>query len=78
MTKQDLKDLAITDKDVEMFMEDYKTMQASADAEKLWILDFYPGHKEYIEKVAQLPENQPPNEKPTRVLYAGRCLLFTR
>ena len=40
-------------------------------AHRLWVLDHHAGYVEYMERVTSSTLN-------TNVLYAGRCILYTR
>lgn len=69
VTAEDLQQFCVKDKDVKDFLEGRK-LQEALQEERLWTLDFYSGYKQYIKKVME--------RDPKSVLYAGRCVLYTR
>ena len=61
--------------DVKGLLEGGSLKDRLAEGRKLWAIDFHTGFIDYVTKVDELP-GEPGQKK--NVLYAGRCVLYTR
>ena len=75
LTQDDLDTFAVRESDVKGLLEGGSLRDRLAEGRKLWAIDFHTGFIKYVTKVAELPGT--PGQKKN-VLYAGRCLFYTR
>lgn len=69
LTADDLAAFAVRDSDTATFLEGRTLKQGIAEG-RLWVLDHHTDYLGYVKQVAALKDNS--------VLYAGRCIFYTR
>ena len=75
LTQEDLNTFAVRESDVSGLLEGGCLKDRLAESRKLWAIDFHTGFIDYVAKVAMLDKDTGPKKS---VLYAGRCVLYTR